>query len=147
MRNGKVLAFGSFDLLHEGHLFYLKKAKALGSELVVVVARDESIEREKKHPPVKNEKERLAVVRELKPVDRAILGAKNPMNKLKVIEKEAPDVIALGYDQPITVRNMQQKLKELNLKARIVRLPAFKPKKLKSSKIRKRIELDLDELF
>ena len=35
-----VMAFGTFDLLHPGHLSYLNKSKKLGSKLIVVVARD-----------------------------------------------------------------------------------------------------------
>ena len=39
----KVIAFGSFDILHKGHEAYLKEAKSYGDYLVVVVARDENI--------------------------------------------------------------------------------------------------------
>jgi len=147
MPTGKVLAFGSFDLLHEGHLFYLKKAKALGSELTVVIARDESVKREKGHAPMKSEKERLAIVKELKPVDCALLGSVKPELKFKVFVKEDPDAVALGHDHLITAKEVRDKLKEYGLKARVVRMPAFKPKKLKSSKIRKRVDLNLDEMF
>ena len=41
--NKTVLVFGTFDGLHEGHQFFLKKARALGDRLVVVVARDVSV--------------------------------------------------------------------------------------------------------
>ena len=38
-----VLAFGTFDVLHPGHIHYLKKAKGLGDRLVVIVSRDDSV--------------------------------------------------------------------------------------------------------
>ncbi|MDL5503512.1 MAG: adenylyltransferase/cytidyltransferase family protein, partial [Candidatus Methanoperedens sp.] len=43
----RVLATGTFDILHPGHLLYLSKARALGDELYVIVARDSMI----KHKP------------------------------------------------------------------------------------------------
>ena len=39
----KVMAFGSFDLLHPGHLDYIERAARLGDHLIVVIARDSSI--------------------------------------------------------------------------------------------------------
>ncbi len=147
MLAGKVMAFGCFDLLHPGHLFYLKKAKSLGSELTVVVARDKTIEREKGHSPLLGEKERLALVRALKPVDRALLGAKDPEKKFSVLQKEAPGVIALGHDHLVTAKEIREKLREFSIKARVTRLPGYKPKKLRSSKMRKRVDLELDDLF
>jgi len=38
-----IVAFGTFDVLHTGHVHYLERAEALGGRLVVVIARDESV--------------------------------------------------------------------------------------------------------
>jgi len=46
----KVLAFGTFDILHPGHEFYLKEAKKHGDILDVVVARDSTVEKIKGKP-------------------------------------------------------------------------------------------------
>jgi len=146
MRERKVLAFGSFDLIHPGHLFYLRKARALGTELEVIVARDDNILHWKGHEPVHSEKTRLEVVRALKPVDKAILGLKTG-NRLNSILKVKPEIVALGHDQKITKREVVNFLKKNNLKAKVVRLPAHQKKKFSSSNSRKRIELDIDELF
>lgn len=142
----RVLAFGCFDIVHPGHIFYLKKAAALGSELVVVVARDSTIIKGKSHKPVQDEKTRLEVVRALKPVDKAILGSKAG-SRFRVIERVKPDVIALGYNQRITKREIQLFLKDTGLKAKVVRMPAFKRKKYKSTLARNRIELGIEDLF
>jgi len=40
-----VLAFGTFDILHKGHEFLLSKAKSFGERLVVVIARDVTVEK------------------------------------------------------------------------------------------------------
>ena len=66
----KVMATGTFDLLHMGHIFYLREAKKLGDELVCVVARDSTV-RKLKHEPVTPEDMRLSIIRELKIVDKA----------------------------------------------------------------------------
>ncbi|MCX6802923.1 MAG: FAD synthase [Candidatus Diapherotrites archaeon] len=145
MPEGKVLAFGAFDLLHPGHLFYLEKAKKLGSELVVVVARDKTIEQEKGHAPVQSEKERLEIVNALKAVDRAVLGEKGG-NRLSVIAREMPEVIALGHDHKIAKKEIETYLAEQGLSCKIVRLPSFRRKKFKSSLTRKKIRRGKDEL-
>ena len=47
----RVMAVGIFDLLHAGHLHYVEQAKSLGEELIVVIAHDETV-RKQKHEPV-----------------------------------------------------------------------------------------------
>jgi len=146
MREKKVLAFGSFDIIHPGHLFYLKKARALGTELEVIVARNENIVHWKGHNPVQDEKIRLEVVRELKPVDKAILGLKSG-DRLNSILKVNPEIVALGHDQEITRKEVMDFLKENDLKAKVVRLPAHQRRKFTSTNSRKKLDLDIDELF
>ena len=64
----KVMATGTFDLLHLGHIYYLKEAKKLGDTLTVVVATDSTV-RKLKHEPVNQEKIRVNLIKELKVVD------------------------------------------------------------------------------
>lgn len=92
----RVMATGVFDLLHVGHLHYLRKARALGDELVVIIARDARV-REMKHEPVVAEEQRREMVEALKPVDRALLGDEEDI--YRSVERVRPDVIALGWDQ------------------------------------------------
>ena len=69
-----VMAFGSFDVLHPGHIYYLKESKRLGDKLVVVVAKDSTIKKIKGQEPKYTEKQRLEHVRDLPMVDKAVLG-------------------------------------------------------------------------
>ena len=69
----RVMAVGVFDLLHAGHLHYVEQAKSLGEELIVVVAHDDTV-RKQKHEPVTNQELRRRMVEGLKPVDKAIVG-------------------------------------------------------------------------
>ncbi len=137
-----IVAFGTFDVLHPGHVHYLERAKALGGRLVVVVARDESVRMFKGHEPVFDQAARLMMVGSLKSVDMAILG--NRLRKAddlyNVFKRCRPDIIALGYDQRADIPAMREWLARNRIKARIVRLrTSLNDDIYKSSKLVKRI--------
>ncbi|MEM2939641.1 MAG: adenylyltransferase/cytidyltransferase family protein [Candidatus Bathyarchaeia archaeon] len=142
-RKGKVvLAEGTFDLLHYGHVYYLTNAKKLGGEkskLIVIVARDKTVERLKGRKPIIPEDQRRAIVEALKVVDEAILGYEE-MDIVKVIEKVKPDIIALGYDKEDMERNLKRYVGEKNLNVEVVRLNRFEGGDISSSsKIKRKI--------
>jgi len=118
----KVMATGTFDLLHMGHIYYLKEAKKLGDKLVVVVARDSTV-RKLKHEPITPEEMRLDIIKELKIVDEAVLGHEDDM--YATVKEIKPDIIALGYDQIHDEKKIEQELKKRKLIARVVRLPKY----------------------
>ena len=123
----RVLCCGTFDFLHPGHLYFLKQASELGSELYVVVARDENVNKIKGRYPTHNEEERRKKVEELDYVDKARLGYPG-MNFLKVVKEINPDIIALGYDQ-----KAPPGLQEGFPHSKIVTLGSLHPDKFKSS--------------
>jgi FAD synthetase len=119
----RVMATGVFDLLHPGHVAFLREAKRLGDELVVVVARDSTAKRFK-HTPITPEAQRLEMVAALKPVDRAILG--NEGGIYEILDDVRPDVIALGYDQVHNEEKILEECRKRGLaRAKVVRLPKF----------------------
>jgi len=118
----RVMATGVFDILHPGHVFFLQEAKKLGDELVVVVARDSTVER-LKHKPVMNEEIRRFMVESLKPVDRAVLGHEDDM--YKTVEEVKPDIIVLGYDQKFSEEEIEEECKKRGLKVKVVRLKKY----------------------
>lgn len=126
------MAFGSFDILHEGHINYLNQAKKFG-KLVVIVARDSNIMKFKGRKPRNDENQRLRKVKELDFVDEAVLGKENIFD---VLDKFRPDFICLGYDQnTASEEKINEELKKRNLKAKIVRLNPYKENVYKSSKL------------
>lgn len=129
-----VMAFGTFDYFHAGHENYLKQAKSLGDNLIVVVARDTTVKLVKNHDAHNSEKKRLRDVSNCEHVDRAVLG--NLDDKYKVIKKYQPDIIALGYDQFAFTYNLQKFLIQEKIDAEIIRLQAFNPQAFKSSLLR-----------
>ncbi|EDY36241.1 Cytidylyltransferase, putative [Aciduliprofundum boonei T469] len=118
----RVMATGVFDILHPGHVLFLREAKKLGDELVVVVARDSTVER-LKHKPIMNEEIRRFMVESLKPVDRAVLGHKDDM--YKTVEDVRPDIIVLGYDQKFDEKEIEEECRKRGIKVKVVRLKKY----------------------
>jgi FAD synthetase len=137
-----VLASGVFDLLHLGHVKFLEEAKKAGgrnAELVVIVARDSTVEERKGKKPIMPENQRRALVESLKVVDEAILGYEE-FDIEKVIDKIKPDVIVFGYDQKGMEKTVKDCIKMKGLKVKIVKIGKFGEDELdSSSKIKQRI--------
>ncbi len=138
------MAFGSFDILHPGHVDYLSKAKHLGDFLIVVVARDSSIKAIKGKTPFFDENERLLMVKSLKIVDSAVIGStmKTDDDKYSIVKKFRPDIVAFGYDQKVDMRGFKDWLKKNGMTLRIVKMKyGLGIDKYKSSKVRRILEL------
>src|SRR4030066_2275767 len=92
-----VLASGVFDLLHLGHVKFLEEAKKTGgsnAKLIVIIARDSTVEKTKGRKPIMSEDQRCALVKSLRVVDEAVLGYEG-LEIGEAIEKIKPDFIAL----------------------------------------------------
>ena len=136
MNAGRVLAFGTFDLLHPGHHSYLQQAAALGAKLFVLVACDQAVNYTKAHSPLEPEQTRLKKVAALPYVTRAFLGqpVKSRTDYLGAIKELRPDIIALGYDQFLDHEAwLRKELGKFEPAPKIVRLTSFMPSKYKSS--------------
>ncbi len=115
----RVLATGTFEILHPGHLLYLEEAKKLGDELFVIVGRDVNV-RKRKRTPIIPEEQRLKMVSALKVVDKAMLGSEKdiyePLYSIK------PDIIAIGYDQDFDEGELERRLRERGFNSKVVRI-------------------------
>lgn len=144
-RRKVVLASGVFDLLHLGHVRFLEEAKKAGgknAELLVIVARDSTVERMKGRRPIMPENQRRALVESLRVVDEAVLGLED-FDIGDVIERVKPDVIALGYDQADMETQVREYVNKHASRVKIVRLGKFEKDELSSSsKIREKIVED-----
>ncbi|MFH1225619.1 MAG: adenylyltransferase/cytidyltransferase family protein [Candidatus Diapherotrites archaeon] len=158
-KSSTVMAFGTFDFLHAGHLHYLQSAKKLAGtagkgagkkgkthgrgKLVVVVARDRVALSEKGALPVNPEKDRLALVGALRVVDVAVLGSESAAERFAEIKKQKPAVLVLGYDaredeDVLTLRLSAAGIRPL---PKIVRAKPYLHETNKSSLLRKRLPL------
>jgi FAD synthetase len=130
-----VLASGVFDLLHLGHVKFLEEAKMAGgpdAQLVVVIARDSTVEKTKGRKPIMPEDQRCSLVESLKVVDKAVLGYEN-LDIGEVIENIKPDVIALGYDQEDMMKQVLDYVNKNKINVNVVRIGKFGEKPLDSS--------------
>lgn len=128
------MVFGCFDGIHPGHEFFLSKAAQRGDELIVVLARDETIKRVKGKSPKYDEQQRFAALARHPKVDQVTYGTLGP-NKLESVFTFSPDIICLGYDQQVFVEKLLGVIKSHELPIQIERLDAFDPDRYKSSLI------------
>ena len=93
----KIFTNGCFDILHRGHVEYLKASKALGGHLIVGLNSDNSVRRLKgSSRPINNEKDRMYLLLELSCVDEVIIfNEDTPYNLIKAIQ---PDILTKGGD-------------------------------------------------
>lgn len=124
----KVIVFGTFDILHPGHIHMLKEAKEYGDYLIAVVARDSVVCEVKGRKPVNDEITRMKNIEALKIADKVRLGCLD--DRYRAIAEEKPDIVALGYDQSAFVDNLANAVEP---HVQIVRLVPYRPEIYKSS--------------
>lgn len=134
MNKAKILASGKFDVLHPGHLFYLREAKNLrgNSNLTVVVSNEKNVRN-----CVFSNEERKEILESIETVDEVIVG-KEEVNVRRVLEEVRPDVVALGHDQD--EGKIKRVAEEMNPSPKIERVEAYRPDKYSSSKIKERLD-------
>lgn len=132
------MVFGTFDIVHKGHLYFLQQARKLAKNpfLVASIARDVNVERVKERKTLYTERTRAKHVKATGLADKVVLGSLK--DHIGHILKEAPDIIALGYDQQgYYVDETLKFLKEKGLSIKVKRLKPFHPEKYKSSILKK----------
>jgi len=131
----RVIAFGTFDNLHPGHLDYFKQAGRFGGELIVVVARDRNVLDIKRRAAQETERIRRRhasqALKELAIPGKAVLG--NLKNRWLVLKKYNPEIICLGYDQKVDLPQLKREIAKFRLFCKIKRARAYYPEKYKSS--------------
>ncbi|MDD5050460.1 MAG: adenylyltransferase/cytidyltransferase family protein [Candidatus Pacebacteria bacterium] len=137
MRNSKkVLVFGTFDGVHEGHRHFLREAKKLGTSLFAVIAPDAQVETLKKHSPKFLLQKRIADLEAEKIADCVIAGDET-LGTWNVILKNKPDVIALGYDQDALGKALQEASTQFPFKIEIEKITSHRPDVFRSGLLNK----------
>jgi len=117
----RVVATGTFDLLHPGHIYYLEESRRLGDELSVIVARDANVRHKPK--PVIPEDQRLKMVAALNPVDNAVLGDLHDM--FRPIREIGPAIITIGFNQHFDEEHLKGELRKRGISADVVRVGQY----------------------
>lgn len=116
-----VVATGTFDLLHPGHLYYLEESRRLGDELYVIIARDANVRH--KPRPVIPEDQRMKMVGALKPVDHAVLGDLHDM--FRPIREIQPAIITIGFNQHFDEAKLVADLRSRGISSEVVRIDQY----------------------
>ncbi len=133
----RVMAQGTFDILHPGHRHYLEESAALGETLEVVIARDSRVATRKN--VFLDEESRRRVIEALEMVDRAILGSEDDL--FASVAEIDPDVITLGHDQGYKIEALESDLTAAGFEdVEVVRIDAYDgPGVTSSSDVKARI--------
>lgn len=131
-----VLVGGCFDLLHYGHLKFLKKAKAVGDFLIVALEPDEFIRKKKKRQPIHTQRQRAQILSSLRFVDLVILLPffSSDQEYFDMVRAINPKIIAVTEGDP-QLKNKEKQIKTIGGELKIV-TPLFK--KYSTSKIIKK---------
>lgn len=92
-----VITFGTFDLLHIGHINILEKAKNLGDKLIVGISSDNFSHQKKNRYPIYNQNERKKILESLEFVDEVFLEESFEKKK-EYITKYKADILVMGND-------------------------------------------------
>ncbi|ASJ14770.1 adenylyltransferase/cytidyltransferase family protein [Thermococcus radiotolerans] len=138
-RKIRVLVGGVFDILHVGHIHFLSQAKALGDELIVIVAHDETVRRQKRREPVNSAEDRAELLRALAVVDEVYIGSPGGID-YELVKRINPDIVAIGPDQAFSCERLKEELRKHGIEANVIRIPyLYKSDRAKTSKIIQRI--------
>jgi len=128
----RVATFGTFDVFHRWHIYYLESAKRYGTSLHTIIARDSTVERIKWFTPKDNELQRQKNVQDSDICDSVILG--DTHDPLIPLQKIQPHIICLGYDQKSFPKQLDEYVTSTWIQ--IVRMESFEPEIYKSSKLK-----------
>jgi FAD synthetase len=124
----KVLVFGTFDLLHEGHASFLRQASSMGDRLIASVARDAFVRRWKGKAPLNPEGVRLRRLLDSGLVDRAFLSDRKP-STYEIINRIRPELICLGYDQDELKEDLKAWMEKQGMEIPVYRMKYHLPDK------------------
>lgn len=130
----RVVVFGIFDGVHDGHRDLFHQAKEYGDELTVIVGRDSAAMTWKQKKPRFSEQERMTLLRKEPYVASAILGDEE-QSTYEVLEELKPDVICVGYDQEDLHTDLLSWMEKKGWDTKIIRLEPYKPEIFHNSKL------------
>lgn len=93
----RVLTFGTFDLLHIGHINIINRAKEMGNYLIVGVSSDNLNFKKKNLYPIYTETDRLKIVKSLKNVDEVFIEESLDLKRHYIMHHNA-DILVMGND-------------------------------------------------
>ena len=134
-KKSTVLVFGTFDLLHPGHVYFLTQAARYGS-VVVALTLDELCQYYKGNPALKEFAVRKQRLLQLAPI-KEVTPADDQPGHFGVVDRVAPDVVVLGYDQLTLVKALRRRWLSLRTHPRLIELGPYRIHLYQSSRLRR----------
>lgn len=139
-----VLVFGTFDVIHPGHKFFLQQAALYGDKLIAIIARDEFVQKTKQKSPVHTEADRMNHIIKSGLVNDACLS--DPVTgSYNVVSKFMPNVICFGHDQTRLLNSFKKWLDKERIDVEIVIIDPFKRNRYSSTIRNKKLNWKLKE--
>lgn len=117
----KVVVFGIFDGVYEGHRFLFSQAKKYGDYLIAVVGRDEFVRSFKNKETKYSENERMERLLKEDLVDEVFLSDKE-LSSYRVLQKVNPDIVCFGYDQNLLYDDLRKWMDKKDIYIATIRL-------------------------
>jgi cytidyltransferase-like protein len=128
----KVLVFGVFDGIHDGHRDLFRQARLHGNYVVVAVAPDNIVQQLKHRLPKLELTERIERVAREPGVDEAVAGDEL-LGSYNVVKSHCPDIVALGYDQKDLQEDLEARKDDFGFDFEIVMLEPYRADEFHSS--------------
>lgn len=120
-----VLVFGTFDVIHPGHRYFLEQAAAHGDKIVAVIARDDFVKKTKKRKPVHSQGERISHIVDSGLVDEAYLSDVIT-GTFSIVDKIDPQIVCFGHDQIKLSESFELWLSQQKREIEIVSIDPYK---------------------
>lgn len=140
----KVLIFGTFDGVHDGHRHLIREALAHGEELLVVVTRDEHVLELKGHVPMRPMEERIELI-SLESGVFNVVSSDEQLGSYKVLSEHMPHTIVFGYDQDVVMEDVGAWMQDNNIHIECVQASAYMPEIYRSSLLNEERTADEEE--
>lgn len=139
MPRKKVMVFGVFDGVHDGHRSLFAQAKKHAPHVIAVVTQDHIVQWLKTRLPERPLLDRIDALKAEPLVDEVAMGDA-VLGAWAVLFRHRPDVIAIGYDQQGLRKNLKEHYHRFDWKPKIRTMKAHKPKTFHSSLIQRKAE-------
>src|SRR3989344_1880079 len=114
----KVMVFGVFDGLHEGHVAVLNEAKKFGDYIIAGVAQDHIVWELRGRLPKNKFEDRFEHLEREDLVDKVVIGD-HELNSWDIVKKHRPDVVVMGYDQDVLKSELERNFAKLGFSPEI----------------------------
>ena len=132
----KVATFGTFDIVHPWHHYYLWEAKKYWDSLTTIIATDENVEKFKWIAPHHSIQKRISDIQNFWLSNNVVAGSNT--SPLSWIEEYDTDVVCLWYDQKWFSQMLETYIEQRDSYIKVIRIPAYEEKKYKSSLLKKK---------